>query len=624
MRNFTFRYLPVLVLMAIGIFGANIGARTPRKTIPDSDRLKAEYLFMEANSRLQNNELGTAYYMMRRAAELDSTDPEIAGALAEITIFAGLSDSAGFERAYNDLRRRFLANPKDFQNGLRFVSVATQLRRETDIRDTYRMLSEAYPNRSEYAVQYAVARAFDYNRGDTAAADEAISILDKLESAIGLEPNIILNKLQVYMITGDTAAMVNEVQRFAATAPDDAEINYFTGQLFNTISMPDSAICYYNRSCELDSTLGASYLARAEYYLAKGDSVRYGNEVVKVLESSSIDFQPKLDILTNYTRNMYQNPESRERVTGVFERMVDIHSSEPQLRYLYAAYLAAIDSTARAAEQFGYAMDLDPNDSDYPRFRIQTSMQAGDTLQAVSTAAEAARRFHDVSFSITGSSLLMLQDRSEEALAMLDSFKINGDEPPAAMSVYYQQRGDILYRLEQVDSALACYEYSLKFDPENVGSLNNLAYFLSVDGRELDKAEAYVKKAIEKEPLNPTYLDTYAWVLYKKKDYGSARRQIDEVLRLYSTPDTLDTSVPEQTESTDTTGVGAEHAEQVIEEVEEMLEIETPSAEVYDHAGDIYFMCGEPEDALKFWKEALKLEPDNKKIKQKIKNRKIE
>ena len=148
MRNFTFRYLPVLVLIAIGIFGANIGARTPRKTIPDSDRLKAEYLFMEANSRLQNNELGTAYYMMRRAAELDSTDPEIAGALAEITIFAGLSDSAGFEKAYNDLRRRFLANPKDFQNGLRFVSVATQLRRETDIRDTYKMLSEAYPNRS--------------------------------------------------------------------------------------------------------------------------------------------------------------------------------------------------------------------------------------------------------------------------------------------------------------------------------------------------------------------------------------------------------------------------------------------------------------------------------------------
>ena len=113
-------------------------------------------------------------------------------------------------------------------------------------------------------------------------------------------------------------------------------------------------------------------------------------------------------------------------------------------------------------------------------------------------------------------------------------------------------------------------------------------------------------------------------MLYKKKDYGSARQQIDEVLRLYSTPDTLDTSAPEQTEATDTTGVGAEHAEQVIEKVEEMLDIETPSAEVYDHAGDIYFMCGEPEEAIKFWKEALKLEPDNKKIKQKIKNRKIE
>ncbi len=625
------RYLPFIVLIATLLFVASIGARTPRKQPLDPDRLKAEYIFMEANSRLQQDELGTAYYMMRRAAQLDPTDPDIAGALAELTIFTGIGDSIEFEKAYEDMRRRYLANPKDFQNGLRFVRVATQLRRETDIRDTYKMLSEAYPNRSEYALQYAVARAFDYMRGDTAATTEAIAILNRIEQGIGLDPTLILNKLQVHMIKSDTAAMIREVERYAASAPDDAEVNFITGQLFNNISMPDSAIIYYDRACAIDSTLGAAYMARAEYYLAKGDSARYDTEVVKVLESPSIEFPPKLEILTNYTRALYQHAERQGSVNEVFERMLDIHSGEPQLRHLYAAYLAAIDSNARAAEQFGYAMDLDPNDSDYPRFRIQTAIAAGDTAQAVATAKEAGKRFHDITFAISGATLLSLQEKPEEAMELLDSFKIEGTEQPKPVSLYYQLRGDILYSLEEVDSALANYENSLKFDPDNAGALNNLAYFMAEGDRDIDKAETYIRRALVSEPMNPTYIDTHAWVLFKKKDYEGARREIDEVLKIYTSEDVLpdeiadtvaiDTIPAPDTASTDTTAAVVP-VEDVIDATEGE-EIETPSSEIYDHAGDIYFMTGEKEKAVEFWKEALALDPENKKIKQKIKNRRI-
>lgn len=630
MKKSPLRYLPLLLLLAIGLLGASINARTPRKTKPDPDRMKAEYLFMEATARLQQDEAGPAYYMMRRAAQLDPSDPDIAGALAEITIFSGMGDSIEFEKAYNDLRRRYLADPKDFQNGLRFVRVATQLRREADVRDTYKMLSEAYPNRSEYALQYAMARAFDYLKGDTAATAEALSILDRIEEAIGLEPAITLNKLQVFMIKSDTAAMIREIERYAATSPGDAEVNYITGQLFDNISMPDSAIRYYDRACAIDSTMGVSYLARAEYYLAQGDSARYDSEVVKVLESQSIEFAPKLEILTNYTRALYQLPERQKGINDVFERMLDIHSGEPQLHYLYAAYLAAIDSNARAAEQFGYAMDLAPDDADYPRFRMQTSIEAGDTAQAINTAIEASKRFHDLTFPISGSSLLMMQGHPEEALALLDSFKIDGNEPPQAISVYYQQRGDLLYKIEQVDSALASYEFALKFDPENAGALNNLAYFMAEGDRDLDKAESYIRQALMKEAVNPTYIDTYAWVLFKKKDYEGARREIDEVLKIYSTDDTLAIEpvdsvvpVPEKMASAQDSTFN-DNVNQVIEEVEEAMEMETPSSEIYDHAGDIYFMSGLPEKAVEFWKEALLLDPENKKIKLKIKNKRLD
>ncbi len=44
--------------------------------------------------------------------------------------------------------------------------------------------------------------------------------------------------------------------------------------------------------------------------------------------------------------------------------------------------------------------------------------------------------------------------------------------------------------------------------------LNNYAYYLSVEGKKLKKAYAMSRKTIEKEPDNPTYLDTFGWILY--------------------------------------------------------------------------------------------------------------
>ena len=46
-----------------------------------------------------------------------------------------------------------------------------------------------------------------------------------------------------------------------------------------------------------------------------------------------------------------------------------------------------------------------------------------------------------------------------------------------------------------------------------------------------------------------------------------------------------------------------------------------PSAELYHHMGDIYFMCGDPERALELWKQAAELDPDDDLLQRKIKHK---
>ena len=55
--------------------------------------------------------------------------------------------------------------------------------------------------------------------------------------------------------------------------------------------------------------------------------------------------------------------------------------------------------------------------------------------------------------------------------------------------------------------------------------------------------------------------------------------------------------------------------------VEEVAPDYQPSAEIYDHAGDIYFMLGLTDDAVRYWKLALGLDPGNALISKKIKQK---
>ena len=115
--------------------------------------------------------------------------------------------------------------------------------------------------------------------------------------------------------------------------------------------------------------------------------------------------------------------------------------------------------------------------------------------------------------------------------------------------------------------------------------MNNAAYFLACSDRDLDRALQLIEKANLGRPDDPTTLDTYAWVLFKRGDYARAKEIIDRTLEL-----------------------SEEKGESV-------------SAELLGHAGDIYFMVREPGKALEYWKKALELEPGDKLLQRKVKNK---
>ena len=172
------------------------------------------------------------------------------------------------------------------------------------------------------------------------------------------------------------------------------------------------------------------------------------------------------------------------------------------------------------------------------------------------------------------------------------------DSNPQIVSNMFSLLGDLYANEDRMTEAFAAYDSALVYVEDNISCLNNYAYFLSLRNERLDEAEAMSYRTIKAEPENKTYLDTYAWILFTKKDYVSARIYIDKVVR----PDASD---------------------------DELLADSMLQGNILEHAGDIYAAGGMTEEALRYWQLAVKKADDTctktirKKISKNSKSKKI-
>ncbi len=122
--------------------------------------------------------------------------------------------------------------------------------------------------------------------------------------------------------------------------------------------------------------------------------------------------------------------------------------------------------------------------------------------------------------------LQVLMDDGATAREIIDQceniVRIGGEKNPKVMPAL-ATIGDTYHQLGQDNNAFKAYDRALKADPGYLPVLNNYAYYLSLKGKKLKKAEAMSKITVEKDPDNATYLDTYGWILYLQKQYKKAK-----------------------------------------------------------------------------------------------------
>lgn len=558
----------LLILLSVLLWCADAAAQK-------SD-VRYNNFFLEAMLQRQKGNIDASFDLLRHCISIDPSKPEAYYFLAQY---------------YTIL--------KDKEKSLQCFKKAAELNPDNE---TYmETLARAYINNNQFAESIEILEKVvekDAVRIDILELlaqlyvqvddkDNAIKTLSRIENIEGKNEQISHMKSEIYREMGNKEASINEMQSLSEQYPYDMSMKARYAQTLFFNEEFDMAMGVIGEIFKEDSTnVFAQQLAR-DYYFDKGLKEKADSMLYVILNNSKTTTADKVQMIRQEIIFNEQNKRDSTEVIKLFELMMQQPQTDTELALLYVSYMDMKKMPREAMHNVvTKVLEIEPDNSS-ARMHLVGDAWLSEQFDEVIRLCKDARIYNpeEIKFYYYQGLAYFNKDDFDNAL---DAFK-NGvgaitDESDVDMvSDLYMLMGDLLFKKEMKAEAYEAYDSCLQWNPDNIACLNNYAYFLSIDGKHLDKAEEMSRRTIKKEPENPTYLDTYAWVLFRQKRYAEAKIYIEQTLKF----DTVDVS-----------------------------------ADVLEHAGDIYANNGEMEKAMEKWKEALKLAPKNKVLIRKIKLKK--
>lgn len=558
-----------LVLTSCGLYRNTAGGE-----LSDEARQKFEYFYLEAERQKALGHNDAAFDLMCRAAEIDTTSAAARFFLAPYYLQLG-----NYEQARTDLRYAAEQYPGNYWYNVVYANFSQQSGQHDEAIRIWSRLLKQNPDKGE--INSALAEAYTA-KGDLKSA---VACYDSLESVMGMMEPITIEKLKLYGYMGNRDAMVAEAEKLQRTFPQNTDYMRLLGDIYLEVGRDSAALSMYDRALALEPENGYVYLSKAGYYEKKGDSIAYNNEIRNALMNRHIDVNTKLNIFSTYIIDLMKKKQELNRVDSLFADMLEQYPQEEPVHRLFGMYLSSRQEFTRAEEQYAIAADLAPTNPENWLQLIGLYLYQEKYPEVIEVGKRAIQYVPDQKDIYMYVAVASTQTKSyAEALDMLETGLTYVDERDnETKSFFYGQMGDVYHSSGDREKAYAMYDKALSYNASNIAVLNNYSYFLATEGRDLDKAERMSAQTVKAEPDNATYLDTYAWIFFKKGDYSLARLYMKNA---------LDKS-PEA------------------------------SAELFEHYGDILYMLGEVDEAVEYWQKALDAGSESAELlKEKIKQKK--
>ena len=408
--------------------------------------------------------------------------------------------------------------------------------------------------------------------------DKAIQTLTRLETVEGKSERLAYAKSNLYTQKGDKKAAIAEMKTLADQYPNDNNYRCLYANTLYVNGQKKKAVGIYDKVLKEEPDNRNAQMALLAYYNDQNDTTQVNAMLERLLFNKNVTTDDRVALMRQVIGESEQAGGDSTRVLQLFHRMLATPQADSELALFCASYMnmkkMPDDSIRVVLEQ---VLEMAPDHAGARLQLVSYAWQAEDR-QRVIELCSAARQYNpeEMAFYYYQGIAYYQENQLDEALNAFQNGigVITSESDPAIVSDFYAVMGDIMHQKGMEQEAFAAYDSCLVWKEDNIGCLNNYAYFLSMKGEQLDKAEQMSFKTIKAEPKNATYLDTYAWILFMQKRYSEAKVYIDQTLQNDS----------------------------------------DSAAVLLEHAGDIYYMAGEHDQAVVYWQQALEHAGDSKEM----------
>lgn len=533
------------------------------------DSLKLEGVLVEAEKQLILENYAKALENFHVALDMNTESAAIHFKIAEV-----LAKSDEGQKALPYGLKAIELDPDNKYYRLGLARIYQSIGFYIDAAKTYEALVERFS--SEENALYELAELYQL----TGRREDMFRIFDQIETHLGVKEEIIREKQRIYMKEGKVDEVIAEYGKLIDAYPNESS---YKAELINfliqnrKLDQAEEAIANYE---ETESTSSRITLMKSELAWMKGKRNESLELLSSAFETTSIDFQSKFQILSNY---LVMNPSSEEKskLTEIAVTLADKHDDEFKAQAFVGDLLYQDGQIEEAIRYYLNAVDLSPaNYSVWQNIlNIEADLNQYDSL--VKHAEQALEYFPNQAllYYFAGTGHLINKDYKKSVRMLEQGRKYTVD--PNLLTVFYGQLGDAYNGMNELEKSFRAYDKALENSPNNDHVLNNYSYFLSMQNKDLDKALEMSTQLIEMHPNNPTYLDTHGWVLYSVGKFKESKKFLERAASMEE------------------------------------------DGTVIEHYGDVLFQLGDVDEAIKQWERARDLGNASELIEKKIADRKL-
>ena len=515
-------------------------------------------MFLEAIVQREKGNSDAAFDLLRHCVGIDSTRSEAYYYLAQyygalkqkdkmMALMKKAIDLEPDNTTYLETMANIYISQRQYAEGIEMLERLYDKSRERD--EVLGMLVQLYEQQQDY--------------------DNAIRTLNRLEIIEGKTERLSFAKSSLFTQKGDKKAAISEMKKLADQYPHDNNYRCLYANTLYVNGQQKKALNIYQEILRDDPDNRNAQMAMLAHYNDKKDSVAANRLIEQILLNRKTTTEDRVTLLRQVIGESEQAGGDSTRVLKLFRQILAMPQSDADLALFCATYMnlkkMPQDSIGKVLEK---ALQIAPDNAAARLQLVSYAWQAENRDRVIALCRE-ARQYNpdEMAFYYYQGIAYYQNSQLDDAL---DAFQngigvITPQSDPAIVSDFYAVMGDIMHQKGMDREAFAAYDSCLQWKDDNIGCLNNYAYYLSIKGLHLDKAEQMSYRTIKAEPKNATYLDTYAWILFMQKRYSEARIYIDQTLQ----------------NDTDS------------------------SAVLLEHAGDIYYHVGDVDKALAFWQQSL-------------------